>query len=141
MSDTASKGGDLLLPSLMISAADGEELLRIWREGAGASDRGGASGPQGAPVDINDATCQTAAAPSAAACLWGHASARDHRTSCAVCLMEFQAEELATRLPCAYLFHEDCVRTWLKKNHTCPTCRKPLPTNRDTGRAESAEGG
>ena len=44
-----------------------------------------------------------------------------------VCLQEFLAEELAVRLPCSHAFHEDCVRTWLKKQHTCPTCRNPLP--------------
>jgi len=59
--------------------------------------------------------------------LWVQALAVDHQTSCAVCLQELIAEEMAVKLPCNHLFHQDCVRTWLQKQHTCPTCRGPLP--------------
>jgi len=64
---------------------------------------------------------------SAAGTLWVQARAVDHHSSCAVCLQELVADELAVKLPCKHLFHEECVRTWLKKQHTCPTCRAPLP--------------
>lgn len=44
--------------------------------------------------------------------LWVQAVAVDHQTSCAVCLQELIAEEMAVKLPCNHLFHQDCVRTW-----------------------------
>ena len=110
MSDTTGKGSDLLLPSLMIRPADGAKLLEELE----------------------------AAAKAGEAC---HAVARahDHQTSCAVCLQEMMAEEMAVRLPCAHLFHEDCVRQWLKKNHTCPCCRTALPP-KEAPRREVREG-
>ena len=97
MSDTANAGGDLTLPSLMVSAPDGATLL-------GRLESGGEGGT------------------------WhGVAKAHDHHTSCAVCIQEMMAEELAVKLPCGHHFHEECIRTWLRKQHTCPTCRNPLP--------------
>jgi hypothetical protein len=33
------------------------------------------------------------------------------------------------RLPCNHSYHEDCVRKWLRLQHTCPTCRHALPMN------------
>ena len=35
---------------------------------------------------------------------------------------------MAVRLPCSHTFHEECVHEWLRKQHTCPTCRAKLPT-------------
>ena len=162
MSDTAGKGVDLLLPSVMISADDGEELLKAYEQcreagGSAAAGAAAAAAGAGAAVDVSDgssASSVKAVAPSLAPslsstspppCLIAHARAHDHHTSCAVCLQEFQAEELAMKLPCTHLFHEDCVRTWLKKSITCPTCRKPLPpppgsSGGDGARAEREPG-
>ena len=71
--------------------------------------------------------------------LYANVRARDHHTCCAVCLQEMIAEELAVRLPCEHIFHEDCVRQWLTSQHTCPTCRAPLPTRGET--RSNPEGG
>jgi len=110
MSDTAGAGGDLVLPSLMVSAADGARLLHELEAAAAAGE----------------------------ACV-GLARAHDHHTSCAVCLMEMMADELAVRLPCHHLFHEDCVRQWLKKQHTCPCCRTPLPSKAPSNRPSAED--
>ncbi|KAL1526720.1 hypothetical protein AB1Y20_015417 [Prymnesium parvum] len=66
--------------------------------------------------------------------LHAHLIARDHHTCCAVCLQEMIAEELAVRLPCDHTFHEECVRQWLRNQHTCPTCRSALPARDETHR-------
>ncbi|KAK1274368.1 RING-H2 finger protein ATL32 [Acorus gramineus] len=27
------------------------------------------------------------------------------------------------RVSCGHMFHENCIKTWLKRNRTCPMCR------------------
>jgi hypothetical protein len=40
---------------------------------------------------------------------------------CTVCLEGVQSDTHA--LPCAHVFHGRCVRPWLRRQRTCPTCR------------------
>ncbi|KAG6533036.1 RING-H2 finger protein ATL38-like [Zingiber officinale] len=43
---------------------------------------------------------------------------------CAVCLSEFQEEEMLRLLPgCCHVFHPDCIDPWLVDHVTCPICR------------------
>ncbi|CAE7415954.1 unnamed protein product [Symbiodinium necroappetens] len=44
---------------------------------------------------------------------------------CAICLSSLSSDEDGLQLPCAarHTFHEDCVRSWLSRNVTCPLCR------------------
>ncbi|KAI9253490.1 hypothetical protein BDA99DRAFT_443493, partial [Phascolomyces articulosus] len=42
------------------------------------------------------------------------------QTDCAVCKDEFEGTEQVIELPCAHVFHEDCIKPWLKVNGTCP---------------------
>lgn len=37
----------------------------------------------------------------------------------------------AKKLPCGHLFHVHCLRSWLERQHTCPTCRAPLLGSED----------
>lgn len=32
----------------------------------------------------------------------------------------------AKKLPCGHLFHVHCLRSWLERQQTCPTCRSPV---------------
>lgn len=32
----------------------------------------------------------------------------------------------AKKLICGHLFHMHCLRSWLERQHTCPTCRAPV---------------
>lgn len=48
----------------------------------------------------------------------------NEKPACAVCKDEFSIGDGALRLPCAHLYHEDCVVQWLKNTGTCPICRK-----------------
>mmetsp|Transcript_36965 Transcript_36965/g.118553 ORF Transcript_36965/g.118553 Transcript_36965/m.118553 type:complete len:83 (+) Transcript_36965:1034-1282(+) len=55
---------------------------------------------------------------------------------------ELVASTLAVRLPCRHTFHEECLRAWLSKHNTCPTCRAKLPTTAEVAAAEEErEGG
>ena len=94
MSDTQQVGNDVTLPSLMMRHLDGVGL-RAALEAAAAK---GELRPR------------------------GHAIARDHRTTCAVCLQEMIASTMAVRLPCGHSFHEECAREWLR--NVSPRCLK-----------------
>ena len=46
---------------------------------------------------------------------------------CAVCLSEFEDEEMLRLLPkCDHVFHPDCIDAWLALHTTCPVCRADL---------------
>ncbi|KAI8068229.1 hypothetical protein BC940DRAFT_238260 [Gongronella butleri] len=42
------------------------------------------------------------------------------QADCSVCKDEFNAAEIVTELPCQHIFHDDCIKPWLKVNGTCP---------------------
>lgn len=43
---------------------------------------------------------------------------------CAICLEEFQANELCQVFPmCKHIFHSDCINHWFQKKLNCPICR------------------
>ncbi|CAH3110223.1 unnamed protein product [Pocillopora meandrina] len=42
---------------------------------------------------------------------------------CAVCLDEFQNNQLVRTLPCGHEFHCECVDRWLLAKRTCPLCK------------------
>ena len=47
--------------------------------------------------------------------------------ACSICLTDFEMDEMCLQLPkCGHLFHGICVKTWLKINKVCPTCRKDV---------------
>ncbi|KAG6729752.1 hypothetical protein I3842_01G047000 [Carya illinoinensis] len=46
---------------------------------------------------------------------------------CAVCLSEFEDDEMLRLLPrCYHVFHPDCIDAWLASHVTCPVCRAKL---------------
>ena len=53
-------------------------------------------------------------------------AAHAESAACAVCKEDFVVGDAALRLPCAHLYHDDCIVQWLKNTGTCPICRKPV---------------
>ena len=49
----------------------------------------------------------------------------DH-AECAICLMNFERDEMVTALPCDYrhYFHTQCILNWSDKQSACPLCKK-----------------
>eukprot|EP00667_Euglena_gracilis_P022301 EG_transcript_24756 len=56
----------------------------------------------------------------------GHVAASE---GCSVCKDDYTLGEVVLQLPCAHLFHKDCVLPWLTQHNSCPTCRYELPTD------------
>nr|XP_019044725.1 hypothetical protein I302_06638 [Kwoniella bestiolae CBS 10118]OCF23655.1 hypothetical protein I302_06638 [Kwoniella bestiolae CBS 10118] len=45
---------------------------------------------------------------------------------CPVCKDDFAVGDEVVRIPCAHIFHPDCLVPWLKQNGSCPVCRFSL---------------
>lgn len=45
-------------------------------------------------------------------------------TECPICLENITSKY--TILKCNHVFHNSCIKTWLKKHNQCPVCRKYL---------------
>jgi hypothetical protein len=41
--------------------------------------------------------------------------------TCPICIEEIRED--SKELSCKHVFHTKCITEWLKKAHTCPTCR------------------
>mmetsp|Transcript_122598 Transcript_122598/g.261636 ORF Transcript_122598/g.261636 Transcript_122598/m.261636 type:complete len:327 (-) Transcript_122598:28-1008(-) len=41
-------------------------------------------------------------------------------TLCAVCLEDFQKEDIVSQLPCGHIFHPTCAHRWMCENWRCP---------------------
>lgn len=46
---------------------------------------------------------------------------------CPICLSEL-SEDLAA-MPCKHVFHQECLRQWLLRTNSCPSCRLELITD------------
>jgi hypothetical protein len=44
-------------------------------------------------------------------------------TCCAICLDEQKINESWSILNCTHEFHNKCIKNWLQRDNTCPTCR------------------
>jgi len=68
---------------------------------------------------------------------------------CAVCKDDFEVSQETIQLPCAHVFHDECILPWIKQSGTCPVCRYelvPQPkhapgASSGGGSGQSADGG
>ncbi|RKP06843.1 hypothetical protein THASP1DRAFT_24907 [Thamnocephalis sphaerospora] len=68
----------------------------------------------------------------------------DGAPDCAVCKDEFASGEDARQLPCKHIYHDACIRPWLKQSGTCPVCRARIDGERsasNSGSGSPASGG
>ena len=54
----------------------------------------------------------------------------DSESTCIICLDEFKLKDKLRCLPCKHFFHDICITDWLKRNETCPLCRKDIDENK-----------
>ena len=55
--------------------------------------------------------------------LQADAEEEDGGLSCAICFASFAKEDPVAQLSCRHIFHTACIRPWLERNMSCPTCR------------------
>ncbi|RCV21344.1 hypothetical protein SETIT_4G131700v2 [Setaria italica] len=65
------------------------------------------------------------------------ATTEELNASDATCIICREEMTTAKKLLCGHLFHVHCLRSWLERQHTCPTCRAPIIPP-DNGRAAAA---
>jgi hypothetical protein len=53
----------------------------------------------------------------------------ENNRECCICFEEHHIRDKVSRLPCAHIYHPQCIVQWLVKNNTCPQCRYELPTD------------
>ncbi|XP_052186666.1 ERAD-associated E3 ubiquitin-protein ligase HRD1B-like isoform X2 [Diospyros lotus] len=51
------------------------------------------------------------------------ATPEELNASDATCIICREEMTIAKKLSCGHLFHVHCLRSWLERQHTCPTCR------------------
>lgn len=59
---------------------------------------------------------------------------------CCICLSKFSNNEDLRELPCAHVFHMECIDKWLKINALCPLCKSELGGS-TAAPADTATGG
>lgn len=47
--------------------------------------------------------------------------------TCIICREEM-ISNASKKLPCSHIFHVDCLKMWVQRQQTCPTCRSIIPT-------------
>ena len=48
---------------------------------------------------------------------------------CVICLSEYEAGDSITTLPCAHIFHTECIKSWLQSKNHCPVCKFEITLN------------
>ena len=46
--------------------------------------------------------------------------------TCIICREEMTVQEDPKKLPCGHIFHFRCLRSWLERQQSCPTCRRSV---------------
>uniref|UniRef100_A0A2C9VBP1 RING-type E3 ubiquitin transferase n=1 Tax=Manihot esculenta TaxID=3983 RepID=A0A2C9VBP1_MANES len=69
------------------------------------------------------------------------ATPEELNASDATCIICREEMTTAKRLNCGHLFHVHCLRSWLERQHTCPTCRALVVPPENVTSAAGAQSG
>lgn len=61
----------------------------------------------------------------------------DAGLSCPICMENFQVGSEVSKMPCheCHLFHSHCIKSWLERNSTCPTCRTEVESRNSSSQS------
>jgi E3 ubiquitin-protein ligase RNF115/126 len=118
--DDGAGSGLRPLPETMSDFLMGSGFQRLLDQLAQIEAAGGlAAGARDAPPPASKAAVQAMPVVSVAA-------ADAH---CAVCKEAFHLGAEAREMPCAHIYHADCILPWLALRNSCPVCRHQMPTD------------
>ncbi|KDD76012.1 hypothetical protein H632_c397p1 [Helicosporidium sp. ATCC 50920] len=60
----------------------------------------------------------------------------DEQEQCSVCCCEFEPAEEVVALPCAHVFHAECIQEWLLRSKRCPLCHVEVDEGGAPGRGQ-----
>lgn len=66
-------------------------------------------------------------------------SNENEKVTCAVCLERIEEKQEIFRLPCQHLFHEECLKPWMERYGSCPSCRSAIDAALDTAQKAAEE--
>ncbi|KAM3382066.1 E3 ubiquitin-protein ligase BIG BROTHER [Capsicum galapagoense] len=52
----------------------------------------------------------------------GFFSKKKKMGECVICYAAYRSGDMLTTLPCAHMFHSECINRWLKERKNCPLC-------------------
>jgi len=53
------------------------------------------------------------------------------QSTCAICIADYEPDDLLRVLPCGHNFHKDCIDQWFKQSLLCPFCKKDIRTTNE----------
>lgn len=51
---------------------------------------------------------------------------KNKNEECSICLSLFLEKQCVKMNQCEHIYHESCIKEWLKINNLCPLCRKDV---------------
>lgn len=56
-----------------------------------------------------------------------HTQSFNEKTVCPICMEGFSSGQMVIYLnPCRHIFHDGCIKHWILKNSSCPSCRRQI---------------
>ena len=56
----------------------------------------------------------------------------EEKSSCAVCLAEFEESDVVLELACRHVYHQCCLVQWMERSTVCPCCRRTVSAHEVT---------
>uniref|UniRef100_A0A8C9RJF8 RING-type E3 ubiquitin transferase n=1 Tax=Scleropages formosus TaxID=113540 RepID=A0A8C9RJF8_SCLFO len=99
------------------------QLILDHQENTRAAERGTPSPRSSSPASISGSSQPVQAWKTVGSQHRSRSTALNVEDPCIICHEEMSLEELCV-LECRHSFHRECIKSWLKEQSTCPTCRE-----------------